>query len=553
MDIAITFPDGTTGQFPRWTAVEDLFKSRPAIFASSPPPIAAVVNNEITSLSYKVDIASAVAPVTLQSREGMNLYRRSLCYLLALASRRAFPERRLVIGHSLGKGYFYEYDGLAGVSEADLKKLADTMIALVADDLPIDRINLSYAEAVRYFEEANQPDTVLLLQNRNEAKIAVNVCDGFIDLFHAPLVPRTGALTSFGLKAYPPGFILRYPPLAAPEGLAPFEDNPILFGVYREYKTWGRILNINCIGLLNRQIETGQIREFIDVAEALHDKKIADIADRLSRRFAEAGVALIAGPSSSGKTTFSKKLAIQLKVLGLDPVAVSLDNYYLPRAQTPLDEEGKPDFESLRALDLERLNRDLERLLAGEAVVTPVYDFVKGAPKAEGVEIRPTSRSLYILEGIHGLNDELTAGVPAGQKYKIYVSALTQLNLDDHNRIPTTDVRLIRRLVRDNRFRGYSALATLRMWPSVRRGEDRNIFPFQNNADVAFNSSLDYELAVLKIYVEPLLKTIKPDVEEYSEARRLLAFLNNVIAFPPTRIPDKSILREFIGESAFSY
>ncbi|MBN2353843.1 MAG: nucleoside kinase [Spirochaetales bacterium] len=552
MDITVTFPDGATRQFPRWTTVDEIFKSRPDAF-TSPPPIAAVVNNEITSRSYKVDITSRVAPITLQSREGMNLYRRSLCYLLACASRRVFRERRLVIGHSLGKGYFYEYDGMAGVPEEDLKKLARAMVELVAADLPIERINLSYDDAVRHFKEANQPDTVLLLQYRNEAKIAVNVCDGFIDIFHAPLVPCTGALTSFGLKPYPPGFILRYPPLAAPEGLAVFEDNPILFGVYREYKSWGKILNINCIGRLNRQIETGQIREFIDVAEALHDKKIAEIADRIRKRFDRAGAVLIAGPSSSGKTTFSKKLAIQLKVLGLDPVALSLDNYYLPRSATPLDEEGKPDFESLRALNLERLNRNLARLLAGKATVTPIYDFVTGAPKPGGVEVRPTPHSLFILEGIHGLNDELTSGIPADRKYKIYVSALTQLNLDDHNRIPTTDVRLIRRLVRDYSFRGYRALDTLRMWPSVRRGEDRNIFPFQNNADTAFNSSLDYELAVLKVYVERLLKTIKPDVEEYSESRRLLAFLNNVISFPSTFIPDKSILREFIGQSAFSY
>jgi uridine kinase len=552
MDVKVTFPDGLTKQFPRWITVGAIFDTRPDLVAPL-PPIAAFVNNEITSLTYKVDITSTVAPITLQSREGMNLYRRSLCFLLTLASARVFPERRLVIGHSLGKGYFYEYDGLAEVPEEDLRKLAAAMIELVGADLPIERINLSYADAIAHFREQRQSDTVLLLENRNEAKIPVNICDGFIDICHAPLVPCTGALISFGLKIYPPGFILRYPPLSAPEGLAPFEDNPILFGVYREYKTWGRILDISCVGLLNHKIETGGIREFIDVAEAFHDKKIAEIADRISRRFARAGVVLIAGPSSSGKTTFSKKLALQLKVLGLDPIAISIDNYYRSRAETPLDEEGRPDFESLQALDTGRLNRDLALLLSGKPAVTPVYDFVKGAPKTEGLTITPSPHSLFILEGIHGLNDELTSGVPANLKFKIYVSALTQLNLDDHNRIPTTDVRLIRRMVRDNRFRGYSAHQTLRMWPSVRRGEDRNIFPFQNNADVAFNSSLDYELAVLKVYVEPLLKTIKPDVEEYSEARRLLAFLNNVISFPPTRIPDKSILREFIGESAFSY
>jgi uridine kinase len=551
MSIRVTFPDGSAAEYPRWATIEEIFSGRPAF--ASPPPLAAVVNNEITSLSYKVDINSAVAPVTPHSRDGINIYRRSLCYLLTLAATRAFPKRRLVIGHSLGKGYYYEFDGLKGLKNGDLEKLDHAMRSLVEADLPIERINLSYADTVAHFESVRQTDTVQLLKNRNDAKIPVNVCDGYRDIAYAPLVPRTGVLAAFELKDYPPGFILRYPPQAAPGTLAPFEDNPLLFGVYREYKRWGKILDINCIGSLNRKIETGKIREFIDIAEALHDIKLAEIADRIRERFKGAGVVLIAGPSSSGKTTFSKKLAIQLKALGLNPVALSLDNFYLPRERTPLDETGRADFESLYALDLPRLNHDLTRLLRGEPAVTPLFDFTAGAPRDTGLAVTPGEKAILILEGIHGLNDRLATAVPPEGKFKIYVSALTQLNLDDHNRIPTTDVRLIRRLVRDNLYRGYSAFDTLNRWPSVRRGEDRNIFPFQNNADTAFNSSLDYELAVLKVYVEPLLKTIKPDVEEYAEARRLLSFLANVVPYPPTRVPEKSILREFIGESGFSY
>ncbi len=551
MNTRITFPDDSISEFPRWTTVEEILESHGSY--ADPPPLAAYVNNEITSLSYKVDVTSVIRPVTLRSREGMNLYRRSLCYLLAVASTRVFPRRRLVIGHSLGKGYYYDYDGLPNVSDGDLEQLTAAMRRLVEEDRPIERINLSYAEAVAHFAEHNQPDAGLLLKNRNEAKIPVTVCDGYLDIAHAPLVPRTGVLAAFALKHYPPGFILRYPPLAAPEELAPFEDNPLLFSVYREYKHWGRILNINCVGSLNRKIEAGEIGEFIDIAETLHEMKLAKIADRIRGRFPGAGVVLVAGPSSSGKTTFSKKLTIQLKALGLNPVPLSLDNYYLPRDRTPTDEEGRPDFESLHALDLQRLNGDLSRLIRGEATETPLFDFTTGAPKPKGRIITPGAGAIFILEGIHGLNDNLADAVPPEGKFKIYVSALTQLNLDDHNRIPTTDVRLLRRLVRDSLFRNYGAYDTLTRWPSVRRGEDRNIFPFQNNADIAFNSSLDYELAVLKVYVEPLLKTIKPDVIEYAEARRLLAFLSNVIPYPPTRVPEKSILREFIGESGFSY
>jgi uridine kinase len=547
MSIRITFPDGTAADYPRWTTAEEILASQPVV----DPPIAALIDNEITSLSFKVDINSSIAPVTLHTREGMNLYRRSLCFLLALAARRLFPKRRLVIGHSLGKGYYYEFDGPAAA--ADLERLDGEMRGLVEADLPMERINLSYREALARFASGNQPDTVLLLQHRNEAKIPVVVCGDFMDIAHAPLVPRTGVLVAFELRAYPPGFILRYPPFAAPGGIIPFEDNPLLFAVYREYRTWGKILGLSCVGALNRKIETGNMGDFIDIAEALHEKKTAEIADRIQSRFSQAGVVLIAGPSSSGKTTFAKKLAIQLRVLGRQPLALSLDDYYLPRAEAPLDENGKPDFENLDSLNLRRLSEDLMTLIAGKAVETPLYDFQTGLPRPETRRLVPGEKAILILEGIHGLNDRLAAAVDPALKYKIYVSALTHLNLDDHNRIPTTDVRLLRRMVRDHRFRGYSALDTLRRWPDVRRGEDRNIFPFQNNADIAFNSSLDYELAVLKVYVEPLLKTIKPDTEEYAEARRLLAFLNNIIPFPPTRVPAKSILREFIGESEFTY
>ena len=551
-EIKITVLDFPPRLFPRLTSVaEVLAQFYPSTQGS--PIVAAYVNHLTTSLSYRLDLDAKIIPIPLDSREGVNIYRRSLCFLLAFASKMLFPTRRLIIGHSLGKGYYYEFDGLQDVSKKDLHLLNKLMLELVAQDLPIRRFHLGLLEALDYFRKAGEIDTARLLEYRSEAKVAVSACAEFLDLFHGPLVPSTKYLSIFELYKYASGFILRYPPVEAPLNMAPFEDNPLLFSIYREHKRWGKILKINCIGLLNEKISSGQIKDFIEIAEALHEKKIAEIADEISQRFSPNYLVLIAGPSSSGKTTFAKKLSIQLKVLGYQPLAISLDDYYLPRLETPRDEEGNFDFESLYALDLKRLNQDLLKLMSEGRASLPQYDFIHGIRRTEEKQITLLENAIIILEGIHGLNDELTSQIKAERKFKIYVSALTQLNLDDHNRIPTTDVRLLRRIVRDNRFRGHSALATLKMWPSVRRGEDQHIFPFQNNADTAFNSSLDYELAVLKVYVEPLLKTIKPDVPEYAEAQRLLSFLNNVVPLAPTWVPSQSILREFIGESSFSY
>jgi uridine kinase len=360
-------------------------------------------------------------------------------------------------------------------------------------------------------------------------------------------------LNVFGVKAYPPGFILRYPPLSAPGRIGSFEDNPLLFSVYQEYKHWGKILKLNCIGRLNEKVKAGGIKEFIEIAEALHNSKIMEIAEIIRQKKDIVSLVLIAGPSSSGKTTFMKKLSIQLKVFGITPVAVSIDDYFLPRSLTPKDKKGNYDYETLDAVNVKLLNTHLSRLLAGREVLIPVYDFEAGMPKTEGKKVKLGTNSIVLLEGIHGLNDKLTPLITAEKKLKIYVSALTQLNLDDHNRIPTTDVRLLRRMIRDYQFRGHSALTTFKMWASVRHGEDKYIFPYQNNADLAFNSSLDYELAVLKVYAEPLLKTIEPSHREYSEVQRLLAFLENVIPIPSSWVPTQSILREFIGESSFSY
>jgi len=553
MSINVQLPSGQSADYPSGTRVEEIFQHSKFIAEQQQPVVAALANGALVSLTYRIEVNSSVEAVLLASRLGANVYRRSLCFLLAIAAKQLFPERRLVIGHSLGRGYFYYFEGASTVSKEDIKRLKRRMKEIVSQGCPILRKVISYPEAVRYFQENNQPDTVLLLRNRNDQKIAVFACGEFLDLAHAPLVPNTSMLDVFDIVAYPPGFLLRYPPWNQPDKLAPFQENPVLFSIYREYKDWGKILNVRCVGHLNDLISSRKVQQFIQVAEALHDKKIALIADKICERRDEVKLVLIAGPSSSGKTTFAKKLAVQLQVLGRNPFPISLDDYFLPREYTPLDEEGNYDFENFRAIDVEFMNADLLRLMRGEEVALPRFDFHTGQRLSAQTARTLPDRALIILEGIHGLNDELTPAIPREQKYKIYVSALTQLNLDDHNRISTTDNRLLRRIVRDSQFRGHSALETLGMWEAVRRGENINIFPFQNSADSAFNSALDYELSVLKVYAEPLLKSVKPAQEGFHEAVQLHSFLNNFAPIPPSWVPEYSILREFIGESSFKY
>ena len=552
MSVRVNLPSGETREYARGTPVARVAED-PAFPRGALPLVAALVNNEVASLASGLETNCAVEPIDLGSRAGLTVYRKSLCFLLHMAARQVFPGRRLVIGHSLGQGYFYYFDGINEVPHADLTRIEQAMRRMVAADLPIRTALLSYREALEWFESNDQPDTALLLRNTNDPWIRVNACGDYIDLSHGPLVPSMGVLGVFGLLGCAPGFLLRYAPAEDPLRLGPATANPVLFSIYREYKNWGKILRVGSVGSLNELIREGKIQEFIQVAEALQDKKIAEIADKINGKRDLVRIVLIAGPSSSGKTTFSKKLMIQLRVVGRNPVTISLDDYFKPQAETPRDEQGKPDFESLAALDVELLNDHLLRLLGGEEVPTPLFDFHTGMRRTETRPMRLPDRALLILEGIHGLNDALTPLIDRPTKYKIYVSALTQLNLDDHTRISTTENRLVRRLVRDNQFRGHSAQRTLSMWPAVRRGEDRYIFPFQNSADSAFNSALDFELAVLKVYAEPLLASVKPDSPEYGDARALQSFLDNFAPLHPRWVPSTSILREFIGESAFKY
>jgi uridine kinase len=536
---------------PLGTPVETLAEH----FGPLPGGLAAVrINNEILPLSAGLEVNAVLRPVSLEEPDGVMIYRRSLAFLLAVTARKLFPHRSLYVGHSLGNSYYYTFADEKKPTAEEIETLKQGMESLAAEDIPISFRYMAYAEALDIFALNKQTDTSLLLDQRSESKVRVNECKGFVDLYIEPLVPRTGLLAAFDLMEYQTGFLLRFPGVGRGMVLDPFEDSPKIFSVYNEYKKWGRIVGVHAVGHLNRLVADRTIRDYIRIAEAFQAKKMAEIAGKIYDQKDSVKVVLIAGPSSSGKTTSAKRLAIELKVMGIEPLSIGLDDYYLGAERSPKDEKGEPDYECLEALDVAYLNEQLLALFRGDEVELPLFDFKTGKRRESGGRrIRLERRTMLIIEGIHGLNDALTPQIDRDTKFKLYVSALTQLNLDDHNRIPTSDNRLLRRMVRDYQFRGNSAAGTIKMWPSVQRGERRYIFPFQDGADAAFNSALDYELAVLKFYAEPLLRSVKPDMAEYAEAVRLLSFLENFAPIPPQYVPGQSILREFIGDSEFKY
>ncbi|MHB9294592.1 uridine kinase [Pillotina sp. SPG140] len=551
--VHVSFIDGSSATYPVGTTADTVMKQR-----DSQALAAVKVNNEILPLSTRIEVNIHIEPVLIDSPDGIMIFRRSLAFLLAVAARDVAPEWYLYIGHSLGNGYYYTFTNPLTVDslkiEELLLKLKKRMLELVAADIPICHYSIAYTEALDLFEKNHQIDTKLLLDERSGSKVPVNDCAGFVDLYTAPLVPRTGVLGAFDILKYQNGFLLLFPGYGRGFALDPFKDSPVIFSVYDEYKKWGQRLGVNAVGHLNRLVSNRTVKEYIGIAEAFQAKKLSEIADKIYEKHDTVKVVLIAGPSSSGKTTTAKRLSVDLKVMGLEPIAISLDDYYVNTENSPKNEEGKPNYECLEALDLNYLNQQLAELMAGKAITLPLYDFKIGKRREYGGKtIRLEDRSILIIEGIHGLNDTLTAGIDRATKFKLYVSALTQLNLDDHNRIPTSDNRLLRRIVRDRQFRGSSAAQTIAMWPKVQEGEWKYIFPFQNSADAAFNSALTYELAVLKFYAEPLLRSVKPSMHEYAEAVRLLSFLENFAPIFPQYVPGQSILREFIGDSDFKY
>lgn len=510
------------------------------------------INNEVCSLSQKIEFDANIEPVFFNSTEGAAIYRRSLCLLLATAAHKLFPGKRLLVGHSLGYGYYYTIDSENKITNDDIENLKAQMFALVEKNIEITQKYVSYSQATELLENLGLIETRKQLNYLCKSKILLNNLDDFSDIYFGPLVLTTGVLKTFDLIKYQDGFLLRFPSSKNPDKLTEFEDVPQLFNVYKKYKEWGKRLGVTSTASLNEIVSKRKTKEFIDITETLQAKQIADIADKIHERKA-VKVVLIAGPSSSGKTTTSKKLSMQLKVLGYQPKVIELDTYYLNRGETPKDENGDYDYECLEALDVKQLNEDLVNLFAGKEVKLPSYNFAEGKRFYSGKVTKLEENDILIMEGIHGLNDKLTPLIPKEQKFKIYLSALTQLNLDDHNRIPTSDNRLIRRIVRDSQFRGKTAAETISMWPSVQRGEKLHIFPFQCKADVMLNTALDYELAVLKVYALPLLQCVTPLQKEYAEASRLISFLENFSPIPVTNVPGQSIIREFVGGSEFKY
>ncbi len=546
----VEVPSGTTVA----SLMCDILKvSDPAATNASNPIIAVRMNNATLPFSSHLTVDATIAPVYLFSDIGKRIYRHTLSFILAYTSEILFPERRLVIGHALGDGFYFNYDGKYSLDKRDVTLLANKMEELVEANLPITSEMVSYEDAMAHFKKKEYLSTTLLLEYNNEPKVKLYRCKDFLDITYEPLLPTTALLKVWQLRPYGErGMLLRYPLSADFLNLSPFKDNPLLFSVFHEYKLWGSILKVDSLGAMNQICGSPDIKTFIRMNEDLQHRKISQTADMISER-GSVKVVLIAGPSSSGKTTFSYRLAIQLRLLGFNPIRISLDNYYLSRDLAPRDIDGKPDLEALEALDLPLFRSNLKDLYSGKEVDLPRFDFKNGGQRYfKGDKISLAKNTILVIEGIHALNPSLLPNLDPKTFFKIYISALTQLNLDDHNRISTTDNRILRRIVRDNRTRSTTAQMTLEMWPSVERGEARHIFPYQNQANIMINSALEYELAVLKSYAEPLLKTVKPDAyETYPVARRLLRFLENVYPIPSNLVPTDSLLREFIGGGEF--
>jgi len=516
------------------------------------PILAVKINNVIKSLYSRLSPGDRVELVDLETEDGLRIYTRSLVLVLARAARDVLPGCSVKVEHSLGNGIYGEFRYERPVKGDDVARIEARMREIVAADEPIVRHRLKKEEAAAKLRESGRLDTADLVERYiTTSTVQIHTCGSFTDYAYGVLAPRTGLLNLFKLRYYLPGFIMELPRPEDPTTIPPYVEQGKLANIYYEAERWGRILGVRTVSDLNDVIISGEIGDLIRVAEAFHEKKLAQIADLIASNIDRIRIVLIAGPSSSGKTTFAHRLGIQLRVNGILPVPISMDNYFVEREKTPLDEEGRPDFDSPAAVDQELLNDHLTKLIQGEEVELPTFDFLTGKRVYRGDRVKLSPRHLVVVEGIHGLNDTLTASVPAGRKFKIYVSALTQLSLDDLNRISTTDVRIIRRIVRDNQFRGRSAVDTIKAWPVVRRGERRNIFPFQEATDIMFNSALVYELAVLKRLAEPLLEQVPPDVPEATEARRLLKFLSYFLPYEDDQIPATSIIREFIGGGCF--
>ena len=517
--------------------------------------LAAYVNHKLKELSYKIYNPAKVEFFDITNLAGSRVYQRSLIFIMQAVVSKLFPSQKFHARHAIGDSIYCEVEGKEEFSVEECKTLYDMACEIVRADMPIIREKMPTEEAIAEFEGRGLDYKTDLLQTRQQLYSTVERLGDEVGYFFGALVPSTGYITRFEIHPYFKGFYVSMPSRTAPDTIAPTPNLKKMFSIFEGYSEWVEIMGVATVGKLNKRIEQGDASEMIKIAEALHEKRLSRIADTIAEANRERGLrlVLISGPSSSGKTTTSKRLGVQLRVLGLHPVLISTDDYFVNREDTPRDENGDYDFEALEAIDLARLNEDLGKLMAGESVEIPRFDFISGTRKWHDNPLQLDDRSILIMEGIHSLNPRLTPSIPDSAKFRLYASCFTSVALDNTSRIHTTDNRLLRRMIRDNATRGMSAADTIARWPSVRRGEERNIFPYQEEADVMFNSSLFYEIAVLKPFAEPLLREIPNTRPEYATAQGLLKFLENFHTIGIDEIPPTSVLREFIGGSAFKY
>jgi len=546
--------NNSTREFPEGSSLLDIYNG----FNLAMPygPVSAKVNNKVESLDFRVYYNKDIEFLDITSSSGMRTYVRSLFFILVKAVEELYPQGSISLEHPISKGYFCKLHIDRTIGLDDVQRIKQKMQEIIAADIPYTRTESHTEEVVRLFEKRGMMDKARLLDTYGQLYSYYYQLGNTVDCYYSSLVPSTGYIRLFDIVKYYDGLLLRIPSRENPTKLEEVVKQEKMLEVFQEYHRWNQILGISTVGDLNVACNHGHATDLINVSEALQEKKIAQIADEITHRNQDGKrvkLVLISGPSSSGKTTFSKRLSIQLMANGLKPYPISLDDYFVNRNDTPLDENGKHDFESLYAVDLPFFEEQLTTLLNGGEVELPRYNFTTGKREMSGKKLRIDEHMILIIEGIHALNPALTPHIPNENKYKVYVSALTTILLDNHNYIPTTDNRLLRRIIRDYKYRNYSAEETIARWPSVRAGEEKWIFPYQENADAMFNSALLFELAVLKDYVEPVLRKVPNRCPEYSEAHRLLRFLNYFVSVQDKELPPTSLLREFLGGSSFQY
>lgn len=546
--------NNSTREFPEGSSLLDIYNG----FNLAMPygPVSAKVNNKVESLDFRVYYNKDIEFLDITSSSGMRTYVRSLFFILVKAVEELYPQGSISLEHPISKGYFCKLHIDRTIGLDDVQRIKQKMQEIIAADIPYTRTESHTEEVVRLFEKRGMMDKARLLDTYGQLYSYYYQLGDTVDCYYSSLVPSTGYIRLFDIVKYYDGLLLRIPSRENPTKLEEVVKQEKMLEVFQEYHRWNQILGISTVGDLNVACNHGHATDLINVSEALQEKKIAQIADEITHRNQDGKrvkLVLISGPSSSGKTTFSKRLSIQLMTNGLKPYPISLDDYFVNRNDTPLDENGKHDFESLYAVDLPFFEEQLTTLLNGGEVELPRYNFTTGKREMSGKKLRIDEHMILIIEGIHALNPALTSHIPNENKYKVYVSALTTILLDNHNYIPTTDNRLLRRIIRDYKYRNYSAEETIARWSSVRAGEEKWIFPYQENADAMFNSALLFELAVLKDYVEPVLRKVPNRCPEYSEAHRLLRFLNYFVSVQDKELPPTSLLREFLGGSSFQY